>query len=208
MWHTSMEAVQRCISACPRRETIIVLSVREPYTYWLSAYRYAVQGVRSPWHPPTWAKANLTAFVAWAAPHEALPIELHHSSAISFVKQSQTALVQRACGNPCKYDLLLRAEQLAEDWRALLQALQLPPIELPRININSLREADVTRIATSEPQRFSPFRLSHPHVTATATKDPFTFTAQSVAQIDNMESWIFSTFGYTHRATSQRAKNT
>ena len=97
MGHTSMEAVQRCISACPRRETIIVLSVREPYAFWQSAYRYTVQTIRSSWHPPTWAKANLTAFVAWAA-HDVTraAIESHQRSNAPQIK-SQTAFVQRAC---------------------------------------------------------------------------------------------------------------
>jgi len=184
MGHAEMWAVQRCIAACPGRESIIVLSVREPYSYWRSVYRYAVRGVATAVHPPLWAQANITAFVAWAAPHE-------RAKQVA-KKQSQTARVQRACGDPCAYDLLLRTETLERDWENMLRILQLPPMTLPRLNANPLGgETHVGTGIDGATQTASRLQAG-----AAGPDSKLAFTAEAIVLINEMESWLFETFGY------------
>ena len=51
MGHNDVGHVQQCISACPEMQSLVVLSVREPYSYWASVYGYARAGVGTSVHP-------------------------------------------------------------------------------------------------------------------------------------------------------------
>ena len=78
--------------------------------------------------------------------------------------------LQRACGDPCVYDALLRTETLASDWMRLLAGLRVPPISLPRLNGG---------------------QQSPVH--------PASMSRQQLDIINQIDGWIFAEFGYPMR---------
>ena len=78
--------------------------------------------------------------------------------------------LQRACGDPCVYDALLRTETLASDWMRLLAGLSVPPISLPRLNGG---------------------QQSPVH--------PASMSRQQLDIINQIDGWIFAEFGYPMR---------
>ena len=132
MGHTRRDAVDRCLSHCNSLQKLVVLSVREPYSYWQSTYQYAKDGVATAIRAPAWAKESLSNFVYFAARRG----------------YSQQQRIKRACGDPCAFDVLLRTESLTTDWANLLEGLSLPPIALPHLNPSSAHHeayAELTR---------------------------------------------------------------
>ena len=47
---------------------------------------------------------------------------------------SQSGLLHRACGDPCRYDRLLHTKTLTDDWIAMVTDFGLPRVALPRLN--------------------------------------------------------------------------
>lgn len=124
MGHAGRPSVSACTAHCPSSKTLLVLSVRNPYDYWTSLFKYGRRGVNS-------AIAN-------ALPHEyfeTFPTFVGHVATPEQFKWSLTFRVQRACGNPCVFDFLLHTETLAADWSRLLTSLELPQIPLQRVNV-------------------------------------------------------------------------
>jgi hypothetical protein len=170
MGHAHAQHVERCRSRCPERQTLVVLSVREPYSYWISLYAYAVKGVATSVHPPEDALASLDAFLDWVGDgHQGI---------------TQTARVRRACGEPCVYDALLRTESLRADWAELLAGLRVPAIALPHTNENAGASH-----SHASPDRGSTEHLSHSAQVAALTREQ----RERIAVLDQ---WIFTTFGY------------
>ena len=154
--HNSLANAQRCFESCSGQQSAIVLSVREPYSYWASVYDYAKSGVATSVRASANDLRSMDAFLAWVRSHR-------------FV--TQTARLQRACGNPCAYDALLRTETLEQDWQRLLAGLGVPPIALPRRNTNG------------DPDHHSSPALSR----------------AQLDQINELDAWVFSEFGYEQR---------
>jgi len=103
----------------------IVISVRNPYAYWVS-----------------WAKWNLEPdHPSRSQYHELFPLPFDSGTFARFLNwsrtehpTSQSAGIATACGLPCKPDYILRTETLQSDWEQLLATEGLPPVPLPRIN--------------------------------------------------------------------------
>jgi hypothetical protein len=51
MGHNDVARVRECASSCPTMQSLVVISVREPYSYWASVYGYARAGVGTSVHP-------------------------------------------------------------------------------------------------------------------------------------------------------------
>ena len=112
-------------------QKLVVLSVREPYSYWQSTYQYAKDGVATAIRARG-RQESLSNFVFFAARRG----------------YSQQQRIKRACGDPCAFDVLLRTESLTTDWANLLEGLSLPPIALPHLNPSSAHHeayAELTR---------------------------------------------------------------
>eukprot|EP00966_Prymnesium_polylepis_P307343 7102264-Prymnesium_polylepis.1 len=166
MGHNDAAHVQQCAAACSEMQSLVVLSVREPYSYWASVYGYALAGVGTAVHPcpgrgpnrDCWVLQSFDVFLKWV------------SDDYWSRKLSQTLRVQRACGNPCVYDALLRTENLVDDWTSLLAGLRIPPIRLPRLNGG---------------------QASPVH--------PSSMTREQLDLVNRIDHWIFEEFGYTKR---------
>ena len=109
--------VEACTRACTFRgvRPRIVLSLREPYSYYVSLYQFMYAGAGG-------ASTRL----------HFEPFMEHYVRTRGY---AQSAVIARACGSPCRYDHLLHTETLTADWEALIRATRLPlPRTLPRVN--------------------------------------------------------------------------
>jgi len=131
MGHTDQGAVSACAHRCPERQTFTVISIRDPYAYWASVYRYARFNRAAA--APSPGDMNFEQYIAWMAGEEQKPwwrrTPIRGSPA-----WSQSVRVRRACGEPCTPDFVLHTESLADDWAALLDTLQVPRYPLPHTN--------------------------------------------------------------------------
>ena len=120
MGHTWTSAVEICKASCTvgGRAPQVVVSIRDPYHYWRSAFTYAWVGAYSAVAIPSGVH-DFDGFMRWAHLHP---------------EHSQSRQIARACGRPCKHDFLLHTERLVDDWLSLLSALEMPLVRLPRIN--------------------------------------------------------------------------
>ena len=103
-----------------------MLSVRDPYDYWQSVYRFAWHGQGEwfsswlSWHTLEWTLQqqrmgilkSFRHFMQWVEGETELLGDAHGLS--------QSSRIFSACGDPCKYDVLLRTENLTEGWRVSL----------------------------------------------------------------------------------------
>ena len=192
MGHTSyLDAVRPCIAACTFHGVTaqLVVSVRNPYSFWRSLFTYAWVGVgsalvfpRIPKVPSNPAVAqNVTTFagfVRWGgAVHDA-----RVSGDYRTQDYSQSVSLSAACGRPCRYDFLLRNEQLGSDWLALLTALELPLIALPQAN------------PTGKQQNYE----RSIWVRKMGLPPPAVYTRELVEIVDRTEKDVFEQFGYQH----------
>ena len=141
MGHTTLPQVQACEGRCARSIQVArVLSVRDPYAYWQSVYRFAWHGQGEwlsswlSWHTLEWTLhqqrtgilRTFSHFMQWVEGETELLGDAHGLS--------QSSRVFSACGDPCEYDVLLRTENLTAGWRELVQTYQLPKMALPHLN--------------------------------------------------------------------------
>lgn len=121
MGHTWVSALESCRKACSFvQPALVVISVRNPYHYYESVFKYAWRGQYSALSLPGNIK-NFTEFLPWAV----------QMSGGSF---TQSYRIHHACGTPCKFDHVIHTETLLADWVALLLKFQLPMVGLPKIN--------------------------------------------------------------------------
>jgi hypothetical protein len=125
--HEVVTASGPCITpSCKAVPQLLVLIVRNPYSYWWS--KFAARASTCPDQlnncTGTQPALSMTSPAGIASFH-------------TFLKQtgqmgtSQSAYIARTCGIPCMYDLLLHAESLQLDWLALIAQLSLPLRLLP-----------------------------------------------------------------------------
>ena len=184
MGHTSLAAVTTCEARCGDVPTARVLTVREPYEYWQSVYKYA------------WLEGGPSIVRAWIAKHTYQKSTAQRRRGIlstlrSFLEWveakgenavgdgiSQSARVHHACGGDatCRYDVLLRTDNLSAGWSALIERYALPRVALPRLN------AAEARPGKREPE--------------------VTLTEEAMASIERLDAAIFREFGYTRRSNA------
>ena len=176
--------VDQCRVACTFHgvRPKVVVSIREPYSYWRSLFTYAWYGVGSGliinhplWKPPKTTASHpglrgvnsFLEFMRWANESEVGPGE------------AQARQLHISCGMPCVHDYLVHTETLAIDWLRLLAHLELPLIALPHMNPTSEVEKSVEG--------------SHP--------PPRTvFTREIVDIVHRLDARMFNEFGYRQRA--------
>lgn len=130
--------LRRCTNHCTfyGRRPKVVISIREPYQWWRSLYRYAYVGWCSSWQRgkrgPRWD--TFAQFV----------------NVVKGTDKTQSKLIERSCGKPCHADYFLHTESLASDWRAFLLREQLPLIKLPRLNPGNAHENHAGRTIFTE----------------------------------------------------------
>lgn len=183
MGHTTKPQVEACENRCARSIQVArVLSVRDPYDYWQSVYRFAWHGQGEwfsswlSWHTLEWTLQqqrvgvlkSFRHFMQWVEGETELLGDAHGLS--------QSSRVFSACGDPCKYDVLLRTENLTEGWRELVQTYQLPRVALPHL---------------------------HRALNVTMDDDPPVPTVELVPEvvgiINRIDAPIFDRFGYERR---------
>lgn len=202
MGHTSVGAVQGCIDKCLRMpnvpRTVLVVGVRNPYFFWKSRFQYAWMGANcasggcgkvhdslayslgklglSPadLRNPSLRRnplSNFSHFMQWIDSEKWLP-QLGHTTH----NYAQIAQLGRVCGTPCKADFILHTERLAQDWQHLLLELNLPLVQIPRIN----------------------------EVGADAEKPPAApFTDDVLGVVQRVDASIFTDYDYTHMTHSE-----
>lgn len=103
-------------------QPMIILSIRNPYDYWSSLFRFAKSGngaVGMQLRQQNLGKA-LNTFDGFMRYSEAKG--RHYSL---------SNRVEKMCGRPCVYNFLLRTETLKSDWTRLLTTLQIPSAIAP-----------------------------------------------------------------------------
>ena len=128
MGHTWGSAVEDCKRRCPHHK--VVVSIREPYSWWRSLFTYAFRCSWAAVCLPRGYPRTFAGFMDWARRNP---------------KQAQSAHIHNACGDPCQYDYLLKTERLIADWINLVRREHLPLYKLPRINMASNRNSDQPR---------------------------------------------------------------
>jgi hypothetical protein len=136
MGHASFPAVSRCARrAQPFAQQALIMTVRNPYDYWLSVYEYAVVCIQMN------SKASLTANYLKKQDNTRILESFGtfmgnmSSNANALFVASQTHHIERICGTPCDFTFLLRTESLDADWLALLGQLHLPLRPLTHVNV-------------------------------------------------------------------------
>lgn len=161
MGHTHIGSVRNCLARCTFDGVApqIVMTVREPYSYYRSLFTYA-----------------------WACAYSAVCIPAGVDDFAGFMEWvnnnrhvTQIRAIDRACGQPCHVDHLLRTEHLGTDWLRLMEHLSLPLSPLP----------------WSNPTKRTGTNAGPP--------PPTLYTVRVVEIIDNIDARIFSEYGYRQR---------
>jgi len=110
--------VEYCIDKCTfgGKRPIVVMSVRNPYAYYTSLYKFAYAGAMFPS-----TRLSFGLFMEHYVFNVAPTPRAHR-------RYAQSDFIRHACGFPCKYDYLLHTEALDEDWQHLRtsESLSLP----------------------------------------------------------------------------------
>jgi hypothetical protein len=159
---TNQDDVRHCMSHCtfdgvaPQK----VVSVRNPYAFARSMYAYTWSCAWSDWckrgYQP-WMEFEEFIKSAWQPGGHA----------------TQSESIRRACGDPCVYDHLLRAESLEDDW----------------IDLMIKTDNTVWRLPHANPTEFGP--MGPPPRTV--------FTKAVTDIIERTEARLFTEFGYQKR---------
>ena len=142
--HSSILALKHCRDRCGHAP--LAVSVRDPYAYHESLYRYVHRGVNSDlaehlWWRGLWrdsARSPLHSFGRW--------VQFVTTNATTF---TQSARIRKACGSPCAYDFALRTEHLEGDLNLALRRTNVTRryVRLPRVNVAPTNGTEVPAIA-------------------------------------------------------------
>lgn len=188
----SERPIGKCEARCAARgvQTARLLTVREPYSYWQSLYKYtwncmfgACESMSS-----GLIKHDPAAGIQLDAP-PSMPLReqqgvmrsfatfLEHVSQVkSYHVLSESYQVYMTCGDPCVYDELLRTESLEQDWEDLLSRYpELPQKVLPLINDDALVDEE-----------------THPW----GPPPEAIYTPELRALVQQMDQAVFDLFGY------------
>jgi hypothetical protein len=152
MGHASFPAVSQCASrAAPLAQSALIISVRNPFDYWLSVYEYAKYCIRTntpqSFEASYLQKRNATDRLA------TFTTFMRYMDGESWARDAtQSHHIERSCGSPCNYEFLLRTETLGADWLALLGTLQLPLRPLSHVNVANAASDSETRRAGYTPE--------------------------------------------------------
>ena len=115
--HTQAQMVERCKVQCVHDgvEAQTIITVREPFSWWRSLYRYGYEGRNA----AIITNKNFAGFMADAARNP---------------QWAQSSNIRRACGRPCTADHYLHTESLEEEWLRLMVKMDLPLVALPHTN--------------------------------------------------------------------------
>ena len=141
MGHNRKVNIDACTSKCSAHglQSKVLISVREPYSYWASVYEYAWQCIYGDCN-------SAEAIKLTADPDAGINLEARQKGVLatfeSFLNYSvskglftEAGRIEKACGDPCRYDEVIHTESMTAEWAALLQRYPgLPQVALPRIN--------------------------------------------------------------------------
>lgn len=214
------------LRACRRRcedagvPTAVVISVRDPYSYWQSVHRFAwrAAGTRlsatynaltSEFRASTRVSrrepgilATLPSLLGWV---EATPSAVSCSSNFSRCL-SLSGRIKRACGGTlsgCAADFVLHTETLERDWSSLVARYGLPATPLPHVVPGSGYSKNRScHCALDRPRRCDPFWGRRGGGSFSCSDAPVLaatqHTAATRAIIDRVEGEVFNGFGYAH----------
>jgi hypothetical protein len=133
MGHASFPAVSHCGSrADPIVPHAFIMTVRNPFDYWISVYEYAKLCIAINSSGSLEAgylrKRNATDSLATFSTFMRYMVSQKNGP-------SQAGHIRRSCGMPCNYRYLLRTETLDKDWLAVLGTLHLPLRPLSHVNV-------------------------------------------------------------------------
>ena len=181
MGHSNYSASKACQARCGDRRVVRILTVRNPFTYWESVYKYAWKCLGN--RCPSQERSRLVQDPASGVKNDfsAKGVLISFASFLRFVSMSRwwvdMTLSERIftkCGRPCKYDTLLHTESLSKDWsRLLVQHPHLPRVRLSHVNKGG-------------------GQAHHPW----GPPPPVSYTPELVNIVQRLESVVFETFDY------------
>jgi hypothetical protein len=178
MGHASHSFVASCADRCsdapvnvsgqPSITPTLIMTVRNPYSFWWSLYGYVKAGLEGSGASGTLALLKASNATGSLATFDAF---LWHMRSHG-TQRAQSSHIRRICGTPCLYHFLLRTETLDADWLAVLGQLQLPLEALKHVNVVGGPAHDAAPLA------------SH-------------YSPELAAIVQEMEPMLFDHFGYS-----------
>ena len=186
MGHGSIRDARHCLAQhCPPGNTtknvtqnVTVTTIRNPYSYWQSLFYYMRTEARKGHYGAVKAPAGLAHF--GASNHVANWTAEDFNTLIRWANESRSGIgptlrltpkLSRACGSPCKADVVLRGENLQDDLEPVWSLLGVRRITLPHENTMSASDKD----------------------------PPVQWDADALDRVWWMERSIFQQFNYTRR---------
>ena len=170
MGHVPKANADVCAARCASVPVLRVVSVRDPYGYWASTFKFA-------WECESSGNgcSQMGTTLRGAGKLSALRggfASFMRSMAEDTHRLSQSERVATACGRPCEYDVALHTETLQADWNALMARLGAPLNAMPRINSGRIPEG------------------------AWGPPPPIRWTSELRRLVYQIDREVFETFGY------------
>ena len=170
MGHVPKANADVCAARCASVPVLRVVSVRDPYDYWASTFKFA-------WECESSGNgcSQMGTTLRGAGKLSALRggfASFMRSMAEDTHRLSQSERVATACGRPCEYDVALHTETLQADWNALMTRLGAPLNAMPRINSGRIPEG------------------------AWGPPPPIRWTSELRRLVYQIDREVFETFGY------------
>mmetsp|Transcript_21866 Transcript_21866/g.68696 ORF Transcript_21866/g.68696 Transcript_21866/m.68696 type:complete len:564 (-) Transcript_21866:136-1827(-) len=143
MGHALFPSVERCAARCsenfvdasgskpPSITPALIMTVRNPYSFWWSLYGYVKASLDGRGESAALYFLQATNATACLVTFGTFLRHMRSHGA----HMAQTAHIHRICGAPCLYHFLVHTETLDADWLALLGQLRLPLKPLPHVNV-------------------------------------------------------------------------
>lgn len=188
-------AIEPCKRKCAHSNTptAVVLTVRDPYDYWVSCYKYAYEYACGPNEimsgEAIFLHANHRACLGGGAKGQGVlksfenfmeyvgsPAFVHDGGTTGHGGWTLTSRIRHACGQPCKFDFLLHTETLTRDWERMLRHFNLPHVALQHDNDSGASDGSLWGAAPRA-----------------------VYTAKTRRVVNALEAEIFDEFGYKMR---------
>ena len=146
MGHSDLWALNSCRATCTlgARAPKVVVSIREPYSYWQSLFSYAWVWCCTCDQHSTWTNTCVDRSVDFVT-------FMRRANTQRNTYRAQSMEIAKACGHPCSnVDFFLHTERMQDDWLAMLTSLGIPRVGLPRANPTVSKDTPPPTVFTQE----------------------------------------------------------
>jgi hypothetical protein len=144
MGHTNVRALDHCRAACTHggRAPKVVVSIRDPYSYWQSLFTYAwvlCCTCKNRQFTATCVDRSVD-FLTFMRRAKRQPrmADWAPVNTVNTAPRSQSMEIEKSCGRPCSHvDFFLHTEHMQDDWLAMITSfgnLGVPRVGLPKVN--------------------------------------------------------------------------